>query len=45
MANNMNMNDIQRYAEMQRQYLLDLMPQQHQQQPSSSNSRQNNWKS
>lgn len=42
MANNANMNDIQRFAEMQRQYFLDL---QHQPQPNSSNSRQNNWKS
>lgn len=34
--------DMQRLAEMQRQYILELS--QHQQQPSSSNSRQNNWK-
>lgn len=42
---NLNVNDIQRIAELQRQYLLDLIPQHQQQAPSSSNNRQNNWKS
>lgn len=44
MQNNMNLNDIQRFAELQRQYLLDLTSAQHQQQASSSSNRQNNWK-
>lgn len=39
---NVNFNDIQRLAEIQRQYLLELT--QHQQQASGSSSRQNNWK-
>lgn len=39
---NANLNDIQRLAEIQRQYLLDLA--QHQQQASGSSSRHNNWK-
>lgn len=39
---NVNLNDIQRLAEIQRQYFLELS--QHQQQASSSSSRQNNWK-
>lgn len=39
---NANMNEIQRLAEIQRQYILELT--QHQHQASSSSSRQNNWK-
>lgn len=45
---NLNVTEIQRLAEIQRQYLLEMMPQQQQQQSSnSSNSRQqqqHNWK-
>lgn len=44
MGSNLNPNDLQRLAEIQRQYLQDLLPQYQQQAPSSSNSRQNNWK-
>ncbi|XP_037052532.1 transcriptional repressor p66-beta-like isoform X2 [Bradysia coprophila] len=40
---NLNVNEIQRLAEMQRQYLMDIIPQQ-QQSNSNSNNRQNNWK-
>lgn len=41
--NNANANEMQRFLELQRQYLHDL---QHQSQtPGSNNSRQNNWKS
>lgn len=41
----LNVNEIQRLAEMQRQYLMDIIPQQQQQQQSNSGSnRQNNWK-
>lgn len=43
----LNVNEIQRLAEMQRQYLMDIIPQQQQQQQQQSNSnsnRQNNWK-
>lgn len=38
----LNVNEIQRLAEMQRQYLMDIIPQQ--QQPNSNSNRQNNWK-
>lgn len=45
---NLNVTEIQRLAEIQRQYLLEMIPQQQQQQSSnSSNSRQqqqHNWK-
>lgn len=39
-----NAIDLQRFAELQRQYLLELASAQHQQQASSSSNRQNNWK-